>query len=150
MAIEVGQEALTSPSRTPRTGMSRCSPSGDKNVVLVFYPLAFSSARIEAADRDRRARGRYAEGDAQVIGVSVRPLRPEAVRGDLGLRDTILLADFEPKGAVSRSYGVFLEEWFSGPPPSSSTRRAWCGGLAHGHAGRHARRGVPALSACNA
>ena len=34
---------------------------------------------------------------------------------ELGLTDAVLLADFEPKGAVSRAYGVYREEnGFSG------------------------------------
>lgn len=32
---------------------------------------------------------------------------------ELGLTDAILLADFEPKGAVAKDYGVFLDAGFS-------------------------------------
>ena len=55
--------------------------------------------------------GRYAGVVAQVFGVSVVIRFGQGRLGqDLGLHDTILLADFEPKGAVSRRYGVYLDE----------------------------------------
>ena len=109
MAIEVGQEA---PDFTLKNAanedVSLASFRGDKNVVLVFYPGAFSSVCTKQLTQVGEHERRYAQDDAQVIGISVDS---RYVQGrfaeDLGLHDTMLLADFEPKGAVSRAYGVY-------------------------------------------
>ncbi|HEX2503286.1 MAG TPA: redoxin domain-containing protein [Miltoncostaeaceae bacterium] len=117
MAIEVGQEAPDFTLKdTENRDVTLSSFRGDKNVVLVFYPFAFSSVCTRQLTEIGEHEGRYAEGDAQVIGVSVDSRYAQRrFAEELGLRDAILLADFEPKGAVSRSYGVFLEELgFSG------------------------------------
>ena len=110
MPIEVGQEA---PDFTLKDAANEdvalSSFRGRKNVVLVFYPLAFSSVCTRQLTEIGGHEARYADEDAQVVGVSVDS---RYVQGrfaqELGLRDTILLADFEPKGAVSRAYGVYL------------------------------------------
>ena len=112
MPIEVGQKA---PDFTLKDAdnedVALSSLRGRKNVVLVFYPLAFSSNCTRQLTDIGEHEARYAGDEAQVIGVSVDS---RYVQGrfaqDLGLRDTILLADFEPKGAVSRRYGVYLDE----------------------------------------
>ena len=112
MPIEVGQEA---PDFTLKDAgnedVALSSFRGRKNVVLVFYPLAFSSNCTRQLTDIGEHEARYADDEAQVIGVSVdsRYVQGRFAR-DLGLRDTILLADFEPKGAVSRRYGVYLDE----------------------------------------
>ena len=111
MAIELGQEA---PDFTLKNGdneeVTLSSFRGDRNVVLVFYPGAFSSVCTRQLTEVGAHEGRYAEGDVQVIGISVDSRYVQRrFAEDLGLVDTILLADFEPKGAVSRAYGVYLD-----------------------------------------
>lgn len=111
MAIEIGVEA---PEFTLKdTGgepVSLSSFRGDRNVVLVFYPLAFSGVCTRQLTEIGESESRYADSNAQVIGVSVDSHFAQArFAQDLGLRNTILLADFEPKGAVARSYGVYLD-----------------------------------------
>ena len=109
MAIEIGQEA---PGFTlPRAGGGEVSLSdfrGVRNVVLFFFPQAFSpfcTPQLRAVGANE---ARYSAEDAQVIGISVdnhEPLRVFAEQ--LGLTDEILLSDFEPKGAVAAAYGVY-------------------------------------------
>jgi peroxiredoxin len=111
MPIEVGQEA---PDFTLKDGrgeeVALSSFRGDKNVVLVFYPLAFSSVCTRQLTEIGAHEERYAGENAQVVGVSVDSRYVQRRFGEeLGLRDTILLADFEPKGAVARAYGVYLD-----------------------------------------
>ena len=72
MAIEVGQEAPDFTLKdTENRDVTLSSFRGDKNVVLVFYPFAFSSVCTRQLTEIGEHEGRYAEGDAQVIGVSV-------------------------------------------------------------------------------
>lgn len=117
MAIEVGQEAPDFTLQDPAgEDVTLSSFRGRRNVVLVFYPGAFSDVCTAQLTRVRDSAQRYADGDAQVIGISVDS---RYVQGrfaeDLGLTDAILLADFEPKGMISRAYGVYRDEnGFSG------------------------------------
>lgn len=114
MAIEVGAEApdftLQDPAGTPVT---LSSFRGRSNVVLIFYPGAFSEF-CTAQFRDIAAiEQRYGlEGGAQVIGVSVDSRYSQGrFAQDLGLTETLLLADFFPKGEVARAYGVFSPDY---------------------------------------
>lgn len=112
MAIEVGQEA---PDFTLKNAddedVTLSSYRGRRNVVLLFYPLAFSGGCTTQFTRVGADEGRYAGEDAQVIGVSVDSRFVQgAFARSLGLDTTILLADFEPKGEVARTYGVYNDE----------------------------------------
>ena len=111
MAVEVGQEA---PDFTLKNAdnedVTLSSFRGRRNVVLIFYPGAFSSVCTRQFTEVQDSSARYDEGGAQVIGVSVDSRHVQgAFARELGLTDTILLADFEPKGATSRAYGVYLD-----------------------------------------
>jgi peroxiredoxin len=84
---------------------------GRQNVVLVFFPLAFSTVCTRQLTAVGGHENRYAGADAQVLGISVDSRHAQkAFAESLGLTDVRLLADFEPKGAVARRYGVYLEE----------------------------------------
>jgi mycoredoxin-dependent peroxiredoxin len=109
MPLEVGQEAPDFTLKDPANeDVTLSSFRGKKNVVLVFFPLAFSGVCTKQLTQINQHGDRYAEGDAQVLGVSVDSRYAQgAFAKELGLTDTILLADFEPKGEVSRAYGMY-------------------------------------------
>jgi peroxiredoxin len=112
MPVEVGQEAPDFTLKNPdNEDVTLSSFRGKRNVVLVFYPGAFSSVCTRQLTQINEHGDRYAEGDAQVLGVSVDSRYAQgAFAKELGLTDTILLADFEPKGEVSRAYGMYNAE----------------------------------------
>ncbi len=112
MAVEIGQEA---PDFTLRDQageeVSLSSFRGRRNVVLMFYPLAFSGNCTRQFTDVGAHEARYAREDAQAIGVSVDSRFSQAAFArSLGLGGTLMLADFEPKGLVARMYGVYNEE----------------------------------------
>lgn len=117
MAVEVGREAPDFTLKNPdNEDVTLSSFRGRKNVVLVFYPLAFSGNCTTQLTQVRDSSGRYSQSDAQVLGISVDS---RYVQGrfaqEIGLTGAVLLADFEPKGAVSRAYGVYRDQnGFSG------------------------------------
>lgn len=81
-----------------------------KNVVLVFYPLAFTSVcslQMPAYSKEKQS----LEGlDAQVLGISVDSVPVHKAWADqLGI-DYPLLSDFWPHGQVARRYGVLRSE----------------------------------------
>lgn len=114
MAIEVGQPApdFTLPTRDGQ--QVSLSDFRGKNVVLAFFPLAFSGVCTAQFTDIGQSEGKYTEGNAQVIGISVDShYALSAWAESLGLSNTILLADFEPKGDVAKAYGTYLDMGFS-------------------------------------
>jgi peroxiredoxin len=83
---------------------------GHKNVLLMFYPFAFTgicTAEL-CALRDRKPQ--FEDDDTAVLSVScdsVPSLKVYATQENL---THTLLSDFWPHGEVSRAYGVFLED----------------------------------------
>lgn len=112
MAVSVGDSA---PDFTLRgrggEDVRLSSFAGQRNVVLVFYPLAFSGVCTDQFTAIGENAGRYAGEDAQVIGISVDSHHAQTAFADaLGIGDTVMmLSDFEPKGAVARKYGTYME-----------------------------------------
>ena len=83
---------------------------GERPVVLVFFPLAFSGVCTgELCDlRDNLAL--FREKGVELIGISVDSKASLRAWAEQEGYDFTLLADFWPHGAVAKEYGVFLEE----------------------------------------
>jgi peroxiredoxin len=81
-----------------------------RTVVLVFYPLDFSSVCTDQLNVYQEVLGQLEEQGATLLGVSVdSAFAHKAFQERLGV-SIPLLADFHPKGEVARKYGVYLEE----------------------------------------
>jgi mycoredoxin-dependent peroxiredoxin len=100
MAVEVGEEApdfeLKDQHGTP---VKLSSFRGQKNVVLVFYPLAFSGV----------CTGELCAMRDEFPEVSVDSGFAHRAWADAEHFEFGLLSDFWPHGAVAKSYGVFDE-----------------------------------------
>ena len=111
MAIEDGQEAPDFELKDQHGEPVRLSGlRGGKNVVLVFYPLAFSGVCSGEMCALRDDFPEVSREDVEVLAVSVDSgfvLRTWADRDHFTFR---LLSDFWPHGAVAKLYGVFDEE----------------------------------------
>ena len=82
-----------------------------RKVVLAFYPNDFSPVCSDQLSVYQEVLPQIAEAGAELIGISTdASWCHNAFRKQLGLEMT-LLADFHPKGEVSRAYGAYLEEW---------------------------------------
>jgi mycoredoxin-dependent peroxiredoxin len=82
---------------------------GVRPVALVFFPLAFSSTCTSELCALRDNIALFKENGVELIAVSVDSKATlRAFAEDEGY-DFTLLADFWPHGAVSKEYGVFLE-----------------------------------------
>ena len=81
-----------------------------QTTVLVFYPNDFSPVCTDQLNVYQEVLGELEQQGARLYGVSVDSAwAHKAFQQHLGV--TIpLLADFHPKGEVSRAYGVFIEE----------------------------------------
>ncbi|HEY1821891.1 MAG TPA: peroxiredoxin [Trebonia sp.] len=110
MAIEIGDEApdfeLPDQHGAP---VKLSSFRGAKNVVLVFYPLAFSPVCSNELCALREEFPEVNTGDAELITVSVDSLFTHRAWADQENFQFSLLADFWPHGSVAKQYGVFDE-----------------------------------------
>jgi peroxiredoxin (alkyl hydroperoxide reductase subunit C) len=84
--------------------------SGKKNVLLVFYPLAFSGICTGELCQLRDDLTSFENEDTTILAVSVdSPYVLKAFAEREGYHFG-LLSDFWPHGEVARTYGVFNEE----------------------------------------
>jgi peroxiredoxin len=83
---------------------------GKKVVVLAFYPLDFSPVCTSENACFQRTAERYAKADAQVLGISVDSAWTHAAFKEQLHLTYPLLADFHPKGAVAKQFGLYLDE----------------------------------------
>jgi peroxiredoxin len=82
-----------------------------QTVVLVFYPLDFSPVCTDQLSIYQELVADFAQKGVKLYGVSVdSPFAHKAFQEKLNL--TIpLLADFEPKGALAKAFGVYNDEY---------------------------------------
>jgi mycoredoxin-dependent peroxiredoxin len=108
--IAVGNEAPDFELRDNNAQTHRLSSyRGQKNVVLVFYPFAFTGVCTGEMCAIRDDVDSLQNEDTQVFAIScdtVASLRVFAEREGLTYP---LLSDFWPHGAVAKAYGVFNE-----------------------------------------
>jgi peroxiredoxin len=79
-------------------------------VVLVFYPADWSPVCSDQLGLYTELRREFAEFEAQLLGISVDGVWCHLAFSKDRKLCIPLLADFEPKGAVSRQYGVYRDK----------------------------------------
>lgn len=111
MAPQVGSEApdFTLRNQNNET-VTLSSFRGQRNVLVVFYPFAFSGICTGELCAVRDDIGSFQNDDVQVLAISVD--HPFALKAwaDAQNYDFPLLSDFWPHGAVAQAYGVFMAE----------------------------------------
>jgi peroxiredoxin len=111
MAVEVGDEApdfeLKDQHGTP---VQLSSFRGSKNVVLVFYPLAFSGVCTGELCAIRDEFPEVSRDDVELLTVSVDSVFTHRAWSDSEHFEFGLLSDFWPHGGVASAYGVFDDE----------------------------------------
>lgn len=80
-----------------------------KNVLLVFFPLAFTGICQGELDEIRDNLASYDNHDTATLAISVGPPPTHKVWATQSGFTFPVLADFWPHGAVAQSYGVFNE-----------------------------------------
>ncbi|MFF9216299.1 peroxiredoxin [Streptomyces viridosporus] len=111
MAIQVGDKAPDFELKDNHGATVRLSDfHGHKNVVLVFYPFAFTGVCTGELCELRDNLPRFADRDTQLLAVSNDSIHTLRVFGEQEGLEYPLLSDFWPHGDVSRAYGVFDED----------------------------------------
>jgi len=90
--------------------VSLSSFKGKKNVVVLFYPFAFSGICTGELCALRDDLSAFHNDDAELVAISCDPMYSLKAYGEAEGYSFQLLADFWPHGDVAKSYGVFLEE----------------------------------------
>jgi mycoredoxin-dependent peroxiredoxin len=108
MAPEVGTEAPDfSLKDQDKQDVTLSSFRGEKAVLVVFYPFAFSGICTGELCAVRDELPTFQNDDVQVVAVSTDPtfsLKAWALQENYGFP---LLSDFWPHGATAKAYGVF-------------------------------------------
>ena len=109
--IEAGAKAPDFTLRNHAGEEVSLSDFGDRRLVLAFYPGDFSPACSDQLSIYQEVLGEIEARDAALVGVSVDSTwTHRAFRKHLNL-EIPLLADFHPKGEMSRAYGAYLDDY---------------------------------------
>ena len=86
---------------------------GEKSVILLFYPFAFSGICTGELCEIRDDLASFQNDAVQVLAVSCDSVQVLRAFAEAQGYDFPLLSDFWPHGAVTRAYGVFKESYGS-------------------------------------
>lgn len=81
-----------------------------KNIVLAFYPADWSPVCGDQMSLYNEMHRYFSKYNAEILGISVDGKWCHAAYRESRKLHFTLLADFEPKGAVSRKYGAYNEK----------------------------------------
>ena len=82
---------------------------GRKNVLIVFYPFAFTPTCTDEVCAIRDEQAAFVNDDVQVLAISTDHMFSQRAWADREGYFFPLLSDFWPHGAVARGYGIFNE-----------------------------------------
>jgi len=83
---------------------------GNKNVVVVFYPLSFSGICTGELCEIRDNFAKFERDEVELLAISVDSKFTQKAFADHEGYKFSVLADFWPHGAVAQEYGVFLAD----------------------------------------
>jgi peroxiredoxin len=110
MAIAVGQTAPEFSLRNQHGAPVALSDfAGVKDVVIVFYPFAFSGVCTSELAEIRDRIDQIVDEHTEVLAISCDHRYSLRAYGDRDGYEFSLLSDFWPHGEVSRAYGAFDE-----------------------------------------
>jgi peroxiredoxin (alkyl hydroperoxide reductase subunit C) len=111
MAPEVGTEAPDFTVKDQNNqAVTLSSFRGERAVLLVFYPFAFSGICTSELGAVRDDLADFQNDDVQILGISTdHPYALKAWSEAQGF-DFPLLSDFWPHGAVASAYGVLSQQ----------------------------------------
>jgi peroxiredoxin len=111
MAVDVGDKAPDFRLRNQfKDEVTLSDFLGKKNVVLVFYPFAFTGVCTGELCAIRDERPEFENESTAVLAVSTDTVASLRIFADQEKLEYPLLSDFWPHGDVARKYGVFNED----------------------------------------
>ena len=111
MSLEIGSAAPEFNLKDQHgADISLSSFKGSKNVVVMFYPFAFSGLCTGELCGLRDDLGAFQNDNVQLVAISCDPMYSLKTFAEHEGYKFPLLADFWPHGEVAKKYGVFQEE----------------------------------------
>ena len=111
MALTIGQAA---PDFTLMNqhgeSVSLSSFKGKKNVVVIFYPFAFSGICTGELCAIRDDLAAFENDNSELLAISCDPMYAQKAFAEQEGYKFGVLADFWPHGAAAKAYGAFNEE----------------------------------------
>ncbi len=108
MAVEVGSQAPDFTLKDQNNEeITLSSFRGTQNVLVVFYPLAFSGVCTGELTQLRDDLDQFQNEDVQVVAISVDSVHTLKAWSEQQGYQFPLLTDFWPHGKVAQDYGVF-------------------------------------------
>ncbi len=107
--VEIGSAAPDFTLRNQHGEEISLSGLRGRNVVVVFYPFAFSGICTGELCEIRDNLDVFTTSDAEVLAISCDPMFSLRAWADQDGYDFHLLSDFWPHGDVARAYGIFQE-----------------------------------------
>jgi peroxiredoxin len=90
--------------------VSLSSFKGKKNVVVIFYPFAFSGICTGELCAIRDDLAAFENDNSELLAISCDPMYAQKAFAEQEGYKFGVLADFWPHGAAAKAYGVFNEE----------------------------------------
>ena len=108
MSAEVGTKALGFVLSDQHGEKVNLEELHGRKVILSFHPLAFTPVCAKQMKALEENRAEFERLNTVALGISVDSVPTKhAWAKDLGIKNTKLLSDFWPHGAVAESYGIF-------------------------------------------
>lgn len=109
MALQVGQPAPDFSLYDSEKNKVTLSEQRGKNVLLMFYPQAFTGFCTQQVCTTRDNMSQYETANAAVFGISVDSVFTQGKFKELENLNFPLLSDFNKE--TSRAYGCIYEDW---------------------------------------
>ena len=111
MALTIGQAAPDFTLMNQHgVSVSLSSFKGKKNVVVIFYPFAFSGICTGELCAIRDDLAAFENDNSELLAISCDPMYAQKAFAEQEGYKFGVLADFWPHGAAAKAYGVFNEE----------------------------------------
>jgi peroxiredoxin len=111
MSIAVGQPAPDfTLQNQDKKDVKLSDFAGKKNVVIIWYPLDWSPVCTNEHACVVNAMKSFEALDAEILGISVDSTWSHKAYADKMHISYSLLADFQPRGAASEKYGIYLAD----------------------------------------
>jgi mycoredoxin-dependent peroxiredoxin len=108
--ISAGREAPDFTLKDQNGQLVALSALRGRNVLLVFFPLAFTGICQGELDEIKDNLSRYVNDDTVTLAISVGPPPTHKVWATQSGFTFPVLSDFWPHGAVAKDYGVFNDD----------------------------------------
>jgi len=110
MTLKIGSEVPDFELPNTEGTQTRLSTFRGKNVLVMFYPFAFSGICTGELCALRDDLGSFQNDKVELLAISCDPMYALKMFGEKEGYKFQLLSDFWPHGEVARKYGVFNEE----------------------------------------